>query len=109
MSDEVSPTERLMNTLISKMESMDSDLQSLKHENALLRKAIRDPTSLLRKAGYVSSMTPLSEDVEVDAFRAADDAIIKGHSDFSNTEIHQMSWEEIHEMAEQAKSTEVTA
>jgi hypothetical protein len=109
MSDEVSPTERLMNTLISKMESMDSDLQSLKHENALLRKAIRDPTSLLRKAGYVSAMTPLSEDVEVDAFRAADDAIIKGHSDFSNTEIHQMSWEEIHEMAEQAKSTEVTA
>jgi hypothetical protein len=109
MSDEVSPTERLMNTLISKMESMDSDLQSLKHENALLRKAIRDPTSLLRKAGYVSSMTPLSEDVEVDAFRAADDAIIKGHSEFSNTEIHQMSWEEIHEMAEQAKSTEVTA
>lgn len=81
MSDEVSPTERLMNTLISKMESMDSDLQSLKHENALLRKAIRDPTSLLRKAGYVSSMTPLSEDVEVDAFRAADDTIIKGHRD----------------------------
>ena len=109
MSEEVSPTERLMNTLISKMESMDSDLQSLKHENALLRKAIRDPTSLFRKAGYVSAMTPLSEDVEVDAFRAADDAIIKGHSDFSNTEIHQMSWEEIHEMAEQAKSTEVTA
>lgn len=109
MSNEMSTTERLMNTLISKMETMDSDLQSLKHENAMLRKAIRDPTSMLRKAGFVSSTTPLTDGVEVDAFRAADDAIIKGHDNFSNSEIHQMSWEEIHEMAEQAKSTEVTA
>jgi hypothetical protein len=109
MSEEVSPTERLMTTLISKMESMDSDLQSLKHENALLRKAIRDPSALLRKAGFVASATPLSEGVEVDAFRANDDAIIKGHDNFSNSQIHQMSWDEIHEMAEQAKSTEVTA
>tara|TARA_E500000318_G_scaffold109939_2_gene124129 strand:+ start:1439 stop:1768 length:330 start_codon:yes stop_codon:yes gene_type:complete len=109
MTEDVSVTERLMTTLISKMESMDHDLQSLKHENAMLRKAIRDPTSMLRKAGFVSTMTPLTDDVEVDAFRAADDAIIKGHDNFSNSEIHQMSWEEIHEMAEQAKSTEVTA
>ena len=109
MTEDMSVTERLMTTLISKMESMDSDLQSLKHENAMLRKAIRDPTSMLRKAGFVSSMTPLTEGVEVDAFRAADDAIIKGHDNFSNSEIHQMSWEEIHDMAEQAKNTEVTA
>lgn len=54
-------------------------------------------------------MTPLTDGVEVDAFRAADDAIIKGHDNFSNSEIHQMTWDEIHEMAEQAKSTEVTA
>lgn len=109
MTEDMSVTERLMTTLISKMESMDSDLQSLKHENAVLRKAIRDPVSMLRKAGFVSSSTPLTDGVEVDAFRAADDAIIKGHDNFSNSEIHQMTWDEIHEMAEQAKSTEVTA
>jgi len=103
----MSTTERLMTTLISKMESMDSDLQSLKHENALLRKALKDPTSLLRKAGFVSSSTPMTADVEVDAFRAADDAIIKGHTEFSNSQIHQMTWDEIHEMADQAKNTEV--
>ena len=96
-----------MTTLISKMESMDTDLQSIKQENAMLRKALNDPTTLLRKAGFVTSTTPLTTDVEADAFRAADDAIIKGHSEFSNSQIHQMTWDEIHEMAEQAKSTEV--
>lgn len=106
---EESATERLMNTLISKMESMDGDLQSLKVENAALRKAISNPTNFLKKAGFVSAMTPLSEDVEVDAFRAHDDAIIKGHDEFSNADIHKMSWDEIHDMAQQAKSTEVSA
>ena len=109
MSEETSPTEKLMNTLISKMENMDNDLQSLKHENALLRKQLNNPSSMLRKAGFVSSITPLNENVEVDAFRANDDAIIKGHDNFSNSEIHQMTWDEIHEMAEQAKGTEVNA
>lgn len=107
MSDEMSTTERLMTTLVSKMESMDNDLQALKAENANLRKAIRDPSALLRKAGFVATATPFSEDVTVDAFRANDDAIIKGQENFSNSDIHQMSWEEIHEMAEQARATEV--
>jgi hypothetical protein len=105
MSDNT--TEKLMNTLISKMENMDNDLQSLKHQNAELRKALNNPTSLLRKAGFVTSTTPLNEDVSVDAFRANDDSIIKGHDDFSNSEIHQMTWDEIHNMAEQVKGTEV--
>ena len=109
MSNEMSTTERLMTTLVSKMESMDSDLQLLKAENASLRKALNDPTSLLRKAGYVPVSTPLNEDVTVDAFRANDDAIIKGQNNFSNSDIHQMSWDEIHEMAEQARSSEVQA
>jgi hypothetical protein len=109
MTEEMSTTERLMTTLISKMETMDTDLQSLKHENAMLRKQLNNPSSMLRKAGFVSASTPLSEDVEVDAFRAHDDAIIKGHTEFNNSQIHQMSWDEIHEMAEQAKSTEVNA
>lgn len=108
MSEE-SATERLMSTLISKMESMDGDLQSLKVENAALRKAISNPTTLLKKAGFVSTMTPLSEDVQVDAFRAHDDAIIKGHNEFSNADIHKMSWDEIHDMAEQVRTTEVSA
>ena len=105
MSDNT--TERLMTTLISKMENMDNDLQSLKHQNAELRKALNNPTSLLRKAGFVTSTTPLNEDVSVDAFRANDDSIIKGQDDFSNSEIHQMTWDEIHNMAEQVKGTEV--
>lgn len=43
MTEEMSVTERLMTTLISKMESMDHDLQSLKHENAVLAKPFVTP------------------------------------------------------------------
>ena len=107
MDEEVSATERLMTTLISKMESMDSDLQSLKRENAMLRKAVNDPTTLLRKAGFIATMTPLSEDVETDMFRSDEGVLLKANDSFTNEEIHLMSWEEIHDMAEQAKSTEV--
>jgi hypothetical protein len=109
MTEEVSTTERLMNALISKMEAMDSDVQALKTENANLRKALRDPSAMLRKAGFVSATTPLSEDVPHDPFRADSSALLKGEQGGfpSNAEIHQMSWDDIHEMAEQARSVEV--
>ena len=106
MSEDTSVTERLMNTLISKMESMDSDLQVIKNENQKLRSMLNNPATLLRKAGFVSAVTPLSEDVSNDAFRGEEDLLIKGQPSYSNEEIHLLRWEEIHEMAEQAKSTE---
>ena len=100
---------KLMSTLISKMESMDTDMQLLKAENASLRRLIENPNNLLRKAGFVPFGTPLSEDVSVDAFRNdMDTTIMKGGDKenldkFSNEQIHEMSWEEIHDMASQHK------
>lgn len=107
MTDEA--PEQLMNALISKMETMDADIQSIRAENLILKRAIDNPQLILRKAGFVPYGTPLSEDVEVDAFRAdvgttnADaNSIMKDDPDkFSNTEIHEMSWNEIHDMADQ--------
>ena len=99
--------EQLMNALISKMESMDADIQGTRAENLILKRAIDNPQVILRKAGFVPYNTPLSEDVEVDAFRAdlsttSGDSIIKDDPDkYSNTEIHEMSWDEIHDMADQ--------
>jgi len=100
--------EKLMNTLISKMESMDNEVQILKAENASLKRMMQNPQSILMKAGFVPYATPYSEDVEVDAFRADVQTIKKedggSRSDpdkFSNTEIHEMTWDEIHEMADQ--------
>jgi hypothetical protein len=89
------------------METMDHDLGILKAENQRLQRIISDPTSLLRKAGFVATMTPLSEDVETDAFRSDEGVLLKANDTFTNEEIHLMSWDEIHEMADQAKSTEV--
>ena len=100
---------KLMSALISKMETMDTDMQLLKAENASLRRLIENPNNLLRKAGFVPYGTPLSEDVSGDAFRAdMDTTILKGGDGdnldkFSNEQIHEMSWEEIHDMASQHK------
>ena len=100
---------QLMNALISKMESMDNDIQAVRAENAMLRKAFDNPQLILRKAGFVPYSTPLSEDVQADAFRAdMHTAILKGAANenqlgldaYTNEEVHEMSWDEIHEMAE---------
>jgi hypothetical protein len=113
MSDE-SDAGKLMTTLITKMESMDSDMQLIKAENASLRKLIQNPSHILRKAGFVPYGTPLSEDVSVDAFRNdMDTNILKSQGvdaenldKFSNEQIHEMSWEEIHDMAHQHKEVQ---
>jgi len=106
MSDEVSPTERLMNTLISKMETMDNDIKAVQRENEQLKKILNNPTAILRKSGFVRVNTPFSEDVESDPFRN-DEAIMKSDNsdlnNYTNEEIHEMSWEDIHEMAENVK------
>jgi len=98
LSEEPSTVDTLMSTLITKMESMDNELQEL-------RKMVRSPQSLLRKAGFVPMSTPLSEDVMPDGFRG--DEILKENKDmpdnYTNEEIHTMTWEEIHDMAAQHK------
>jgi hypothetical protein len=101
--------EKLMNTLISKMESIDSEVQILKAENAALRRVVDSPAALLRKAGYVSVRTPLADDVSTDPLRGDlgvdSQAIVKSDNtdSYSNEDIHKMSWSEIHEMAEQTR------
>jgi hypothetical protein len=92
-------TEKLMSTLINKMESMDNEIISL-------RKMINSPQAILKKAGFIPVRTPFSEDVESDAFRA--DTFVKSDipdsanpDTYSNEEIHDMTWQDIHEMAEQ--------
>ncbi len=96
-------TERLMNALISKMENMDRDIQVVREENAMLRKAFDNPQSILRKAGFVPYTTPLSNDVMTDVFRGDMDVnsgnLMKqdeGNPDkYSNEQIHEMDWDEI--------------
>ena len=101
--------ERLMNTLITKMESIDNEVQILKAENAALKRMVDSPAALLKKAGFVTARTPLSVDVGYDPLRGdlpVDEAgaVIKSdNNEYSNEEIHNLSWSEIHEMAEQTR------
>lgn len=101
-----------MTALISKMENMDSDLQTLKRENILMKKILNSPAGILKKAGFVSVETPLSEDVLPDGFRGNTDDIFLKNDDGvpipqTNEEFHAMSWDDIHEMASTNKSVEV--
>lgn len=109
-SEEGDVAERLMSTLISKMESMDSDLQVLKAENAALKNMVRDPAQMLRKAGFVRATTSMPRDVEPDVFRndvGQDDLFFKSDElslPTTNEGFHNTSWDDIHALAEQAKN-----
>ena len=112
MSDEgENVAEKLMGALITKMESMDAGLQLLKAENAELKKALTNPASLLRKAGFVSARNNMPEDVMADTFRGdSHDVLLKGEDGEpiaipkTNADFHSMDWSDIHALAEQAKS-----
>ncbi len=104
--------ERLMGALISKMESMDNNMQVLKAENEELRRMMRNPSAMLRKAGFVSVTTQRPEDVLQDGFRGeADDFILKGQDGAdigvptTNADFHKMDWSDIHALADQAKES----
>lgn len=110
MSDEEgNVAERLMSALISKMESMDEGLQSLRSENEQLRKMVMNPANMLRKAGFVPARTQRPEDVLVDGFRGEiDDTLLKSNGEelavpVTNADFHKMDWADIHALADQAK------
>ena len=111
MSDEgENVAERLMGALISKMESMDENLQAIKAENKELRKMMNNPANMLKKAGFISSSTRRPQDVLEDSFRGeVGDTILKGADgeDLSvprtNADFHKMEWADIHALAEEAK------
>ena len=112
-----SNTEKLMSALITKMESMYSSLNDLRNENMELKKMMNNPAALLKKAGFVSTTTTLPEDISPDPFRndlgLGDATLLKNDnpgdlSEFTNEQVHEMSWADIHEMAEQVQDVEVT-
>ena len=89
---------------------MDSNLNVIKAENNALRKLINNPQALLRKMGLVSVSTPFTDDLQTDPFRGDMDFsnnILKSNqqniTSISNEELHEMSWEDIHDMANDAR------
>ena len=106
--------EKLMSALITKMEQMDNDMQSIREQNLQLRKMLVNPAGLLKRAGFVRADTPAIQDVWGDPLRN-ESALIKGtdEDDFgatfdvptSNQEFHEMDWADIHRLAEEAKGT----
>ena len=110
---EANTAEKLMGVLISKMESMDSDLLVLKQENAMLRSAVNNPSALLRKAGFVRANNSVPEGILPDEFRnnSNDDLFTKGMDGEnislpeSNVDFHNMEWADIHALADKAKSS----
>ena len=84
---------------------MYDDLQILKAENKQLKAILNKPDVVFKKAGFVKTNTPLSEDLMQDPFRGDNEIILKdgGIQNSSipqtNEEFHALSWDTIHEMA----------
>tara|TARA_R110002012_G_scaffold33393_6_gene97893 strand:+ start:24316 stop:24660 length:345 start_codon:yes stop_codon:yes gene_type:complete len=99
----------LMKALISKMESMDAQISSM-------RKSMDSPEMLLKRAGFVRANTPVNEDVWGDPLRGdREDVISKAANAIdeagmsmpsSNEDWHEMGWDEIHAMANTAAQAE---
>ena len=105
-ANEGNVAERLMSTLVSKMESMDETIIALKAENRLIKKHIQNPEGLLKKMGFIRATTPFAEDIVPDVFRGGGDEILKGEDAESpvpqtNAEFHSMDWKQVHELASQ--------
>tara|TARA_R100000152_G_C6752059_1_gene175738 strand:- start:346 stop:699 length:354 start_codon:yes stop_codon:yes gene_type:complete len=109
-SEEGNAAEKLIEVLISKMESMDATINGLQMENQIIKQNMVNPSNLLKKMGFVPMKTPIAEDVVDDVFRGGGDAILKTTDNVgidlpdSNEEFHNMKWEEIHALAESARS-----
>lgn len=109
VSEQTTDAMTLMKALISKMETMDAELQSM-------RKSMDTPALLLKRAGFVRANTPANEDVWGDPLRGDRDSVISkaaaaiddaGMSmPASNEEWHDMSWDDIHAMANTAAQAE---
>ena len=99
----------LMKALISKMESMDAELSAM-------RKSFDAPEMLLKRAGFVRTVTPANDDVWGDPLRGDRDSVISKAAAAiddagmsmpeSNEAWHDMSWDEIHAMANTAAQVE---
>lgn len=99
----------LMKALITKMESMDAELNNM-------RKSMNTPELFLKRAGFVRAKTPANQDVWGDPLRGdRDDVISKAANAIdeagmsmpsSNEEWHEMDWSEIHAMANTAAQVE---
>jgi hypothetical protein len=114
MSNEVTD---LVDALITKMERMDGDIGNLKLQNQELKKMVSSPEYLLQKSGFVKFGTPATEDVWGDPLRGdrneviekaaiAIDGVMVPNMPTSNEEWHEMNWDQIHAMANEAAMTE---
>lgn len=96
---------RLMNALITKMETMDSQMHSMRDD-------LRNPDALLKRAGFVRMKSPSVDDVWGDPLRGDLSGVIEKAGDgtevdtvnlpASNEEWHDMDWGDIHALAESA-------
>lgn len=109
MTEESNDAMLLMKALISKMESMDAELIAM-------RKSMDSPAILLKRAGFVRATTPANEDVWGDPLRGDRDSVISKAAAAideagismpeSNEAWHDMSWDQIHAMANTAAQAE---
>tara|TARA_R100000406_G_scaffold13233_1_gene8496 strand:+ start:3892 stop:4263 length:372 start_codon:yes stop_codon:yes gene_type:complete len=66
MSEELSvgeATADLLKELVAEVKSLRAEVTSLKSENAMLTKAMDDPATMMKKAGWLRAVTPMADEV----------------------------------------------
>lgn len=66
MSEELSvgeATADLLKELVAEVKSLRAEVTSLKTENATLTKAMDDPATMMKKAGWLRAVTPMADEV----------------------------------------------
>ena len=105
----------LVDALITKMERMDGDIGTLRAQNIELRQLVSNPDEMLIKAGFVRTSTPAVHDVWGDPLRGERNEVIEKAAiavdgvmvmPNTNEDWHEMGWDEIHAMAEDAAVAE---
>lgn len=93
MSEELTvgdATAELLKELVSEVRTLREKVHSLEQQNSTLSKAMDDPETMMRKAGWLKAITPMADEVfdplqrdDVDTFTSAfnTESIVKSHSD----------------------------
>jgi len=108
--EEQSKTENGQTQLKKLIHVLIAKIQYLERDNQDIRKSMKNPMRMMQQAGFIPASTPFPEDV--------DDSLLKDevpnfehraeagpYIPTSNEEFHDMSWEEVHDLADRAVET----
>ena len=96
-------TAELLKEMVQEMRLLRERMETLETENSTLKKAMDDPETMMRKAGWLKALTPMPEEVYDPLQRDQGDSFTSGFGNTSNA-ISKSQSDELHEWQEMEKT-----